>query len=93
MDTKTSASTFSPLLPDGFILTPEGLRHADGRPARVLLHCCCGPCSTAILEWMAGAGIRPGVFFSNANIAPYAEYAPPRDAGRLCRLVLPSGGG
>ena len=79
MDTKTPASTFSPLLPDGFILTPEGLRHADGRPARVLLHCCCGPCSTAILEWMTGAGIRPGVFFSTANIALYAEYVRRRE--------------
>ena len=52
---------------------PGGLRTAAGE-VRVLLHCCCAPCSTAILEWMVGAGLRPGVFFSNSNIVPFEEY-------------------
>jgi predicted adenine nucleotide alpha hydrolase (AANH) superfamily ATPase len=40
----------------------------------ILLHCCCAPCSTAILEWMAGHGLKPCVFFSNSNIVPQEEY-------------------
>ncbi len=80
MDTKTPALSFSPTLPEGFVLTPDGgLRRTGGRPARVLLHCCCGPCSTAVLEWMAGAGVRPGIFFSNANIFPLEEYVRRRE--------------
>lgn len=45
----------------------------------VLLHCCCAPCSTAILEWMAGRRLRPCVFFSNSNIVPLAEYEKRRE--------------
>jgi len=51
-------------LVDGFDLNAE----------RILLHSCCAPCSTAILEWMVERGIRPGIFFSNSNIVPYDEY-------------------
>lgn len=42
---------------------------------KVLLHACCAPCSGAILECMLDNGIRPAVFFSNSNIAPYDEYS------------------
>lgn len=41
---------------------------------RVLLHSCCAPCSGAILECMVANGIRPVIFFSNANIFPLEEY-------------------
>ena len=44
------------------------------RRSRVLLHSCCAPCSGAILECLVANGIRPGVFFSNSNIFPEAEY-------------------
>ena len=40
----------------------------------VLLHCCCAPCSGAVLECMLHNGLRPVVFFSNSNIVPRAEY-------------------
>ncbi len=40
----------------------------------LLLHCCCAPCSGAILECLLDNGIRPLVFFSNSNIAPVQEY-------------------
>ena len=49
------------------ILTPP----AEGR---ILLHACCAPCSGAILECMIQNGLRPTVFFSNSNIAPFEEY-------------------
>jgi len=41
---------------------------------RVLLHCCCAPCSGAIVEWMLGNGIRPTLYYCNPNIYPYEEY-------------------
>lgn len=48
-------------------LTPP----AEGR---ILLHACCAPCSSAILECMVQNGLRPTVFFSNSNITPREEY-------------------
>ena len=45
----------------------------------ILLHCCCAPCSAAILEWMAGQGFKPCIFFSNSNIVTLAEYQKRRE--------------
>ncbi len=41
---------------------------------KVLLHSCCAPCSSAIIEWMLKNGIRPTVFYYNPNIYPREEY-------------------
>ncbi len=41
---------------------------------KVLLHSCCAPCSSAIIEWMLKNGIRPTVFYYNPNIYPQEEY-------------------
>lgn len=46
---------------------------------RVLLHTCCAPCSAAIIEALLANGIRPTLFYSNSNIAPYDEYLRRRD--------------
>ncbi len=40
----------------------------------VLLHCCCAPCSSAILEWMMANDVKPTIFYSNSNIYPDEEY-------------------
>ncbi len=40
----------------------------------VLLHCCCAPCSSAILEWMLANDYRPTLFYFNPNIFPETEY-------------------
>lgn len=40
----------------------------------VLLHSCCAPCSSAILEWMLANGVRPTIFYCNPNIFPEEEY-------------------
>ncbi len=40
----------------------------------VLLHCCCAPCSSAIVEWMVNNGINPTLYFYNPNIFPFEEY-------------------
>ena len=49
------------------ISTPNGDTH-------VLLHACCAPCSSAIIECMLANGIRPTLFFCNPNINPEEEY-------------------
>lgn len=41
---------------------------------RILLHCCCAPCSSAILECMLQNHLDVSVFFSNSNIVPFEEY-------------------
>lgn len=41
---------------------------------RVLLHACCAPCSSAIVEWMLNNGVRPTIFYFNPNIYPREEY-------------------
>ena len=54
------------------IEVPEGLM--DEEQGRVLLHACCAPCSSAIVEWLVGHGIRPTIFYYNPNIYPREEY-------------------
>ena len=41
---------------------------------QVLLHACCAPCSSAIVEWMMANGVRPTIFYFNPNIYPREEY-------------------
>ena len=43
-------------------------------PPRILLHCCCAPCSSAILEWMLAHDVRPVLYYCNPNIYPHEEY-------------------
>ena len=40
----------------------------------VLLHACCAPCSSAIVEWMLDNDVRPTIFYFNPNIYPQSEY-------------------
>lgn len=49
------------------IIIPEGL-------TEVLLHACCAPCSSAIVEWLVAHDIRPTIFYYNPNIWPREEY-------------------
>lgn len=41
----------------------------------ILLHACCAPCSSAILECMLFNGLKPTIFYFNPNIFPLQEYA------------------
>lgn len=41
---------------------------------RVMLHACCAPCSSAIVEWMLAHGVRPTIYYFNPNIFPLEEY-------------------
>ncbi len=40
----------------------------------VLLHTCCAPCSSAIIEAMMKNGITPVIYYCNPNIYPFEEY-------------------
>lgn len=41
---------------------------------QILLHSCCAPCSSAILEWMLANDVCPTIFYCNPNIYPEQEY-------------------
>lgn len=47
--------------------------------AKILLHACCAPCSSAILEYLLKNDMPPTIFFSNSNIYPKEEYIKRRD--------------
>ncbi|MBR3407309.1 MAG: epoxyqueuosine reductase QueH [Paludibacteraceae bacterium] len=49
------------------IIVPEGLHE-------VLLHACCAPCSSAIVEWLLAHDITPTIYYFNPNIYPQEEY-------------------
>ncbi len=40
----------------------------------LLLHSCCAPCSSAIIEWMLVNDFKPVIYYSNSNIFPQEEY-------------------
>ncbi|OUQ36871.1 epoxyqueuosine reductase QueH [Faecalibacterium sp. An121] len=49
------------------------LRRLDGRRPRLLLHACCGPCSSAVLEQLC-QHFEITILYYNPNIWPDAEY-------------------
>lgn len=49
------------------IQIPEGC-------SEVMLHACCAPCSSAIVEWLLANGVKPTIFYFNPNIYPLEEY-------------------
>lgn len=52
---------------------------APGGARRILLHACCAPCSSAIVECMKQNGLEPVIYYSNPNIFPIEEYSHRRD--------------
>lgn len=45
-----------------------------GGATKVLLHTCCAPCSSAIIECLMKHGVTPTVYYCNPNIYPREEY-------------------
>lgn len=60
-------TNFATKMKKSSIIVPEGLK-------RVLLHACCAPCSSAIVEWLCAHEIEPIIFYFNPNIYPQEEY-------------------
>ena len=50
-----------------------------GGGTQVLLHTCCAPCASAIVECLVQGGVEPVLFYSNSNIYPREEYEHRRD--------------
>ncbi len=46
---------------------------------KVLLHCCCAPCSLSCIEPLRNENIEPVAFWYNPNIHPFKEYESRRD--------------
>ncbi|MBQ8424231.1 MAG: epoxyqueuosine reductase QueH [Coprobacter sp.] len=55
-------------------MKPRVNLEVPGGADRVLLHCCCAPCSSAIVECLLDNGVRPTLYFYNPNIYPEEEY-------------------
>jgi len=46
---------------------------------KLLLHCCCAPCSVSCVSSLRAENIEPHLFWYNPNIHPYTEYKSRRD--------------
>jgi len=46
---------------------------------KLLLHCCCAPCSLSCVNSLRNEGIEPELLWYNPNIHPYTEYSSRRD--------------
>ncbi|MBQ8927675.1 MAG: epoxyqueuosine reductase QueH [Oscillospiraceae bacterium] len=51
----------------------QEILHAAATPPHVLLHACCAPCSSAVLERLCSSA-RLTLYFYNPNILPEEEY-------------------
>ncbi|MFA6677375.1 MAG: epoxyqueuosine reductase QueH [Bacteroidales bacterium] len=55
---------------------------------KILLHSCCAPCSSAILEWLVQNDYDTTVYFFDPNIFPRSEYIKRRDENiRYCEQL------
>jgi predicted adenine nucleotide alpha hydrolase (AANH) superfamily ATPase len=61
------------VLPDSRFIRLENLREAREIKPPLLLHSCCGPCSTAVVERLGGR-FDITIFFYNPNICDREEY-------------------
>ena len=63
------------------IIVPEGVHE-------VMLHACCAPCSSAIVEWMMAHEVRPTIFYYNPNIFPQEEYEIRKNESKRQRVAI-----
>ena len=52
----------------------QNIIQAPSGQTKVLLHTCCAPCSSAIIEALLQNGITPVIYYCNPNIYPQQEY-------------------
>ena len=60
------------------------------RTKKMVLHCCCAPCSCAIIDLLIQKEVETMLFFFNPNIHPEKEYL--RRKEELSRYALKRGG-
>lgn len=76
---KTMEETFGELMGREKMIIPEGLKDIEKKKQGLLLHSCCGPCSTAVIERLAG-DYDITIFFYNPNITDKEEYKKRKEA-------------
>ncbi|MEG1585157.1 MAG: epoxyqueuosine reductase QueH, partial [Anaerovorax sp.] len=64
------------------LLSMESFNQTAGSKPRLLLHSCCGPCSTAVIERLI-LRYHITVFFYNPNITDWQEYEKRKEAQLL----------
>lgn len=75
-----AAADFDFSLPADFgVNAPQKHLQLPAGATGLLLHCCCAPCSVAVLECLLCSGVRPLLYFYNPNISPGSEYQKRRD--------------
>ena len=52
----------------------KNILEVPGGENKILLHTCCAPCSSAIVECLMSNGITPLIYYCNPNIFPEKEY-------------------
>jgi predicted adenine nucleotide alpha hydrolase (AANH) superfamily ATPase len=57
-----------------FVQMKKNIIQAPMGETKVLLHTCCAPCSSAIIEALLQNGITPIIYYCNPNIYPQEEY-------------------
>lgn len=62
---------------------------AKNRVPTLLLHTCCAPCSSAVIERLA-KDFKITVFYYNPNIEPYEEYLKRKEEQKKFLKVFPS---
>lgn len=65
---------FAYLCSDNLKMKRKAAIQAPMGETTVLLHTCCAPCSSAIIEAMLQNGIKPVIYYCNPNIYPHQEY-------------------
>ncbi len=55
-------------------MSKQSVIEAPDGEKTVLLHTCCAPCSSAIIEALMKNGITPVIYYCNPNIYPREEY-------------------
>jgi predicted adenine nucleotide alpha hydrolase (AANH) superfamily ATPase len=84
VDENRDEPTASVRAPSGENAEPGFSDRREGRfgGKKMLLHICCGPCSTYPLPWLQEAGYEVTGYFYNPNIHPYTEYARREESAR-----------
>lgn len=74
-------------LPDDYLNTPKQQLILPEGFVSLVLHCCCAPCASAVLECLSFHKVKTLIYFYNPNICPKSEYLKRRDELiQMCRL-------
>ena len=72
------------------LLTDKIIKELDGRRARLLLHGCCAPCSSYVLEYLSQY-FDITLLYYNPNISPEEEYLTRADEAMRLVSEMPTG--